>query len=237
MAGTQKQRAKGFCSPSGEKRYCSVRKQNFSKSRWREKVPICPAVPHFQSGTVCPAVTAEGERRRYLLDGKFGSKVLGGVCCRIGREVRPMLGPGAPALRAGARGSRFASVGNCAPHFLLSWQKKTCRARYKRKPPFSGLLVRPAKTGLVSSSCAEPLALPVRLRRSCPVSNNLLVQIGLLSATAPLPLSGQKKNVYASAGKKLATNARPSGSGARGTTGPLCTLKSAPNVTNAARAF
>ena len=24
----------------------------------------------------------------------------------------------------------------CAPHFLLSWQKKTCRARYKRKPPF-----------------------------------------------------------------------------------------------------
>ena len=167
MAGTQKQRAKGFCSPSGEKRYCSVRKQNFSKSRWREKVPICPAVPHFQSGTVCPAVTAEGERRRYLLDGKFGSKVLGGVCCRIGREVRPMLGPGAPALRAGARGSRFASVGNCAPHFLLSWQKKTCRARYKRKPPFSGLLVRPVKTGLVSSSCAEPLDLSVRSRRSC----------------------------------------------------------------------
>ena len=32
---------------------------------------------------------------------------------------------------------------------------------------FSGLLVRPVKTGLVSSSCAEPLALPVRLRRIC----------------------------------------------------------------------
>ena len=68
---------------------------------------------------------------------------------------------------------------------------------------FIGLLVRPAKMGLVSSSCAEPLALPVRSRRSCPVSNNLLVQIGLLCATAPLPLSGQKKNVYAPVGRSI----------------------------------
>ena len=55
----------------------------------------------------------------------------------------------------------------CAPHFLLSWQKKTCRARYKRKPPFIDLLVRPAKMGLVSSSCAKRRALPVRSRRIC----------------------------------------------------------------------
>ena len=99
---------------------------------------------------------------------------------------------------------------------------------------FIGLLVRPEQMGLVSSSCAKRRALPVRLRRSCPVSNNLLVQIGLLCATAPLPLSGQKKIAFAPAGKKLATIARPSGSGARGTTGPLCTLRFAPNVTNAA---
>ena len=101
---------------------------------------------------------------------------------------------------------------------------------------FSGLLVRLVKTGLVSSSCAKRRALPVRLRRSYIAYAESLVQIGLLSATAPLPLSRQKKSVYAPAGKKLATNARPSGSGARGTTGPLCILKFAPNKTNAARA-
>ena len=124
----------------------------------------------------------------------------------------------------------------CAPHFLLSCQKKTCRARYKRKPPFIGLLVRPVETGLGSSSCAGPLALPVRSRRICVAYAKSLVQIGLLCATAPLPLSRQKKRVYAPAGKKLATNAQPSGSGARGTTGPLCTLRFVPNVTNAAQA-
>ena len=101
---------------------------------------------------------------------------------------------------------------------------------------FIGLLVRPAKTGLVSSSCAGPLALPVRSRGICIAYAKSLVQIGLLCATAPLPLSRQKKRVYAPAEKKLATNARPSGSGARGTAGPLCTLKSVPNVTNAAQA-
>ncbi len=101
---------------------------------------------------------------------------------------------------------------------------------------FSGLLVRPVKTGLGSSSCAEPLARPVRSRRSCIAYAESLVQIGLLCATAPLPLSRQKKSVYAPAGEKLATNARPSGSGARGTTGPLCVLRFVPNVTNAAQA-
>ena len=44
---------------------------------------------------------------------------------------------------------------------------QTCRARYKRKPPFIGLLVRPVKTGLGSSSCAKRRALPVRSRRIC----------------------------------------------------------------------
>ena len=111
---------------------------------------------------------------------------------------------------------------------------QTCRARYKRKPPFARLLVRPVKMGLVSSSCAKRRALPVRSRRIYVAYAESLVQIGLLCATAPLPLSGQKKNVYTPAGKTLATNAQPSGSGARGTTGPLCTLRFAPNVTTAA---
>ena len=68
---------------------------------------------------------------------------------------------------------------------------------------FIGLLVRPAKMGLVSSSCAKRRALPVRLRRSYIAYAESLVQIGLLSATAPLPLSGQKKSVYAPAGRNL----------------------------------
>ena len=38
---------------------------------------------------------------------------------------------------------------------------------------FSGLLVRPVKTGLVSSSCAEPLALSERSRRICDIGCRL----------------------------------------------------------------
>ena len=154
-----------------------------------------------------------------------------------------MIEPGAPAaawvLRrcAPGRGVHALQAWETAPHiFFCLGKRKRAAPGTKENRFFIGLLVRPAKTGLVSSSCAEPLDLSVRLRRSCPVSNNLLVQIGLLSATAPLPLSGQKKIAFAPAGKKLATNARPSGSGARGTTGPLCILKFAPNKTNAARA-
>ena len=91
-----------------------------------------------------------------------------------------------------------------APHiFFCLGKRKRAAPGTKENRFFSGLLVRPAKMGLVSSSCAEPLARPVRSRRNCPVSNNLLVQIGLLSATAPLPLSGQQKNVYAPAGRNL----------------------------------
>ena len=80
---------------------------------------------------------------------------------------------------------------------------QTCRARYKRKPPFGRLLVRPEQMGLVSSSCAKRRTLLVCSRRICPAFNNLLVQIGLLCATAPLPLSGQKKRVYAPAGRSI----------------------------------
>ena len=91
-----------------------------------------------------------------------------------------------------------------APHIFFCLDKrKRAAPGTKENRSFSGLLVRPVKTGLVSSSCAEPLALPVRLRRSCPVSNNLLVQIGLLSATAPLPLRGQKKSAFAPAGRRI----------------------------------
>ncbi len=123
--------------------------------------------------------------------GRRGRGVAGSCagCSGAGTWVRPMPLPGCSGAARRDRCSRFTSVGlrffskgisavpgaegaplrcqECAPHFLLSWQKKTCRARYKRKPPFSGLLVRPVKTGLVSSSCAEPLDLSVRSRRSC----------------------------------------------------------------------
>ena len=149
MAGTQKQQAKGFCSPSGEERYCSVRKQNFSKSRWREKVPICPTVPHFQSGTVCPAVTAEGKRHRYLLDGEFGSKVLGGACGRMGREVRPWcqgFGIGNASLRQADSRSWRSSADDDSAWVLRRCPQISGAARRgggtlckrgKMRPPFS----------------------------------------------------------------------------------------------------
>ena len=154
----------------------------------------------------------------------------GVTLCKRGK-MRPFSESSSAAFGAGKAPVRCPE---CAPHFLLSRQKKMCRARYKRKTPFARLLVRPVKMGLVSSSCAKRRALPVRSRRIYVAYAESLVQIGLLCATAPLPLSGQKKNVYTPAGKTLATNAQPSGSGARGTTGPLCTLRFAPNVTTAA---
>ena len=58
-------------------------------------------------------------------------------------------------------------------------------------------------TCLAVSGCAHCLACPVRLGRICIAYAESLVQIGLLSATAPLPLSGQKKNVYEPAGRNL----------------------------------
>ena len=68
---------------------------------------------------------------------------------------------------------------------------------------FSGLLVRPEQMGLVSSSCAKRRAFPERSRRICVAYAESLVQIGLLCATAPLPLSGQKNNVYEPAGRSI----------------------------------
>ena len=83
-----------------------------------------------------------------------------------------------------------------APHiFFCLGKRKRAAPGTKENRLFSGLLVRPAKTGLVSSSYAGPLELSERSRRSCIAYAESLVQIGLLSATAPLPLSGQKKSV------------------------------------------
>ena len=90
------------------------------------------------------------------------------------------------------------------PHIFFCLDKrKRAAPGTKENRLFIGLLVRPEQMGLVSFSCAKRRALPVRSRRSCPASNNLLVQIGLLCATAPLPLSGQKKNVYAPVGRSI----------------------------------
>ena len=139
-------------------------------------------------------------------------------------------------LESGSLAPPPAALRRFSPFSFVLAKENVPRPVQKKTAFFIGLLVRPAKTGLVSSSCAGPLALPVRSRGICIAYAKSLVQIGLLCATAPLPLSRQKKRVYAPAEKKLATNARPSGSGARGTAGPLCTLKSAPNVTNAAQA-
>ena len=96
----------------------------------------------------------------------------------------------APALRAGAGRSHRFRRGECVPFWKapapfpaqeghrFSAQNAPhiffCLGKRKRAAPgtkenrfFIGLLVRPAKTGLVSSSCAEPLDLSVRSRRSC----------------------------------------------------------------------
>ena len=58
-------------------------------------------------------------------------------------------------------------------------------------------------TYLAVSGCAHCPARPERLGRICAAYAESLVQIGLLSATAPLPLSGQKKNVYAPVGRSI----------------------------------
>ena len=100
--------------------------------------------------------------------------------------------PGAPVPNAPGvpPGSRFASVGNCAsfrkasapfpaweghrfgarnaPHiFFCLGKRKRAAPGTKENRLFSGLLVRPVKTGLVSSSCAKRWALSVRSRRIC----------------------------------------------------------------------
>ena len=57
-----------------------------------------------------------------------------------------------------------------APHiFFCLGKRKRAAPGTKENRLFSGLLVRPVKTSLVSSSCAEPLALSERSRRICDI--------------------------------------------------------------------
>ena len=133
-----------------------------------------------------------------LLTRCFGKMAKAVLCERRGWALFCKVSAPGPAQE----GHRFGAQN--APHiFFCLGKRKRAAPGTKENRLFIGLLVRPVKTGLVSSSCAKRRALPVRSRRSCPASNNLLVQIGLLCATAPLPLSGQKKNVYAPAGRSI----------------------------------
>ena len=99
------------------------------------------------------------------------------------------------SIRAGtsAGGHRFGA--GMRPTFSFVLAKENVPRPVQKKTALLRLLVRPVQMGLGSSSCAKRRALPVRSRRSCIAYTKPLVLIGLLSATAPLPLSGQKKNV------------------------------------------
>ena len=71
-----------------------------------------------------------------------------------------------PAPRPAREGHRFGAQN--APHiFFCLGKRKRAAPGTKENRLFSGLLVRPVKTGLVSSSCAKRRALPVRSRRIC----------------------------------------------------------------------
>ena len=64
------------------------------------------------------------------------------------------------------KGHRFGARN--APHiFFCLGKRKRAAPGTKENRFFSGLLVRPEQMGLVSSSCAGPLELPVRSRRIC----------------------------------------------------------------------
>ena len=57
-----------------------------------------------------------------------------------------------------------------APHiFFCLGKRKRAAPGTKENRLFSGLLVRPVKTGLVSSSCAGPVELSLRSRRNCKI--------------------------------------------------------------------
>ena len=100
-------------------------------------------------------------------------------CSSGARCIRRCLD--APACRRGGRSRRFRR-GRMRPtfSFVLAKDKVNCPEGKrvapggKRAAPgtkenrlFIGLLVRPVKTGLVSSSCAEPVELSLRSRRIC----------------------------------------------------------------------
>ena len=102
--------------------------------------------------------------------------------------------PDASACRRGTWSRRFRR-GGIRPTFSFVLAKENVPRPVQKKTALLRLLVRPVQMGLGSSSCAKRRALPVRSRRSCIAYTKPLVLIGLLSATAPLPLSGQKKNV------------------------------------------
>ena len=88
---------------------------------------------------------------------------------------------------------------------------------------FSRLLVRPVKTGLVSSSCAEPLDLSVRSRRSCDIgckSEGAKRTRGPSCAAAARP--GIRRR-FLPAGAYTLFFCPLSGSGAVAESSPICT--------------
>ena len=122
----------------------------------------------------------------------------------------------------GAGGHRFGARN--APHiFFCLGKRKRAAPGTKENRLFSGLLVRPVKTGLVSSSCAEPLALPVRSRRNCKFSADLRVQRGPVVPLAPLPLGRAFVASFFPAGAKALFFYPLSGSGAVAQSSPICT--------------
>ena len=104
---------------------------------------------------------------------------------------------------------------------------QTCRARYKRKPPFARLLVRPEQMGLGSSSCAGPVELSLRSRRSCFVGckpEGAKRTRGSFCAAAARP--GIRRR-FLPAGSYTFFFCPLSGSGAVAQSSPICTNDSA----------
>ncbi len=83
-----------------------------------------------------------------------------GKCGRCWARVLRRCAPG--------RGVHALQAWETAPHiFFCLGKRKRAAPGTKENRLFIGLLVRPEQMGLVSSSCAKPLALPVRSRRIC----------------------------------------------------------------------
>ena len=144
--------------------------------------------------------------------------------------------------RRNRRGRGTASVPRMRPtfSFVLAKDKvncpkgkrggpwgQTCRARYKRKPPFARLLVRPEQMGLGSSSCAGPVELSLRSRRSCFVGckpEGAKRTRGSFCAAAARP--GIRRRLL-TAGSYMFFFCPLSGSGAVAESSPICTNDSA----------
>ena len=174
-----------------------------------EPLPTQRIVPVLQ--TPAPRPAQEGT-----------ASVLGMLTPSRQTDSRPLWGRWAGRFRPG----------ECAPHSFFS--KRECAAPGGREKERCGSMRTlggnlPGCFRLRSSSGA-PMTLTPQLCRLCWIVGANRTAFRNSAAAA----QWAEEERVCTCGQKPSTIARPSGSGARRTTGPLCTLRFAPNETNAA---